>query len=129
MAEQRQQWRETKAMHALWFRFCKRFRLDKGQGPWAYNGYDFMRRVRALEGRKAWRGLHVLSCDDSYYSSSVLVLIEHEGRTHYHGISVVVIPQCSGQPPCEFFLYEEHAKGVVKALQPLLKKYKKSKLR
>lgn len=60
-----------------------------------------------------------MGCDDTYFASSNLVLIEHASKTEYMGTTVVFIPQCTGEDPVEFFLYPGHRECLVKFLKSL----------
>jgi hypothetical protein len=60
--------------------------------------------------------VRIVSVDDSYHSSSFLVLIDHMNKKKYWGTSVVFISQCAGRKPVEFFLYPEHLIDLKEAL-------------
>ena len=57
-----------------------------------------------------------LGCDDSHHASSDLVLVTHEAKAKWMGVTVVMIPQCDGKPPAQFFLYPGHVDALVDAL-------------
>lgn len=66
-----------------------------------------------------------LGCDDSYYASSDLILVTHEAKKQWHGVSVLMIPQCDGRPPAEFFLYPHHLDDLYSALGKIRNRSKK----
>jgi hypothetical protein len=63
--------------------------------------------------------VRIVGVDDSYYSGSDLVLIEHRGKVGYHGTTVIFIAQCSGDPPVRFFLYPSHRDSLMAALMAI----------
>lgn len=100
-------------LHAVFKDFVKRFR-NKDE-TWRFVGYDLMQRVENW-AKKYPTGVWVLSCDDNYFSSSVLILIEHRTKNRYMGTTVVYIPQCAGEQPIRFFLYPDHRDSLIAAL-------------
>jgi hypothetical protein len=56
-----------------------------------------------------------------------LVLIKHRSRKDWHGVTAIVIPQCSGDDPLAFFMYPGHQKGIIKALGEIRKVGRKMK--
>ena len=58
----------------------------------------------------------ISGCDDTYFSTSQLVLVTHEARDAFMGTTVLLITQCDEQPPAQFFLYPGHADGMADAL-------------
>lgn len=68
----------------------------------------------------------IVGCDDSYHSSSDLVLFHHiwaddQGEKQWWGTTCVFIAQCDGQPPSEFHLYPRHAKALIDSLSNVWK--------
>jgi hypothetical protein len=120
-----------RAVHALWHEFSRRFqdRSDPAKsGKWLLSGWAMMEKVEKWANREL-RGIEVLRCDDSYHASSDLILIPHavyiKGKVDYYwGTTVVYVPQCSGDPPAEFFLYGNHAKGFRDALDGVVKHHR-----
>ncbi len=102
-------------VHRVWHDFRKRFLPDDS---WVYVGYALMTRVDKWAERFP-KDVQVLSCDDHAHAGSSLVIIEHKAPRRYMGTTVVFIPQCTGENPICFFLYPEHRKAFVKALQSL----------
>lgn len=107
-------------IHRVSHDFFKRFKKDE---KWRYVGYDFMKRV------KRWATKHpgdarVLRCDDASFCGSSLVLIEHRAENAYMGTTVVYIPQCTGEPPTDFFLYPSHRAGLIAALREIAREAK-----
>lgn len=117
--------RHSKAIHKLWHKFMDEF-IDFDQPiekRWKYRGYDMMERVAKFA--KKHPEVKITGCDDSYHAGSDIVLVPHidslakDKRDRYWGTTVIVIPQCDGQYPCEFFLYPGHKKDLLKALRDL----------
>jgi hypothetical protein len=140
-ADEKRLWRErikqensrSKDLHALYRAFQKAFYQDnqKGRVGWKYKGYELMKRIE--EFAKKHPELVLLSCDDSWYTSSMIVLIPHriDIDIEYWGTTVVIVPQCTGEPPLEMFLYPGHAVELEKALHGLnceFRRKKKTKL-
>ncbi len=65
-----------------------------------------------------------LRCDDSYHASSDLILISHEAKRSWMGVTVLMFPQCDGRPPAQFFLYENHIDDLIKTLTKIRKRSK-----
>jgi hypothetical protein len=105
-------------LHIIWRDFEKNFRLKGGQ--YRYVGFDLQERVETW-AKKYPKDVRICLCDDAQHSSSCLVLIEHRTKTHYMGTTVVFLPQCSGDPPAEFFLYPNRAEQLLEALQAIRK--------
>jgi len=54
--------------------------------------------------------------DDGAHCGSDLMCIMHQCRYQFMGMSVVFIPQCTGEPPTQFFLYPGHLDGLLDML-------------
>lgn len=106
------------AMHKTFHAFRKKF---GGPGLWKWSGWDFMSR---LEKYKKSPDITIHRCDDSVHASSNIVAIAHELPDYYWGTTFVVIPQCTGEPPTEFFFYGNHAKGFMDFLRDVVKKHR-----
>ncbi len=106
--------KKSSLVHKVWHDFVQRF----GDSPksWKCEGADFQDRVEKW-AEKYPNDVRITTCDDSYFSTSLLVLIEHRTANAYMGTTVVVIPQCSGDPPSQFFLYPGHALALIEALK------------
>lgn len=129
------------SIHRLYHKFRDRFmrevpteKVKRGKKTlqlydekWKYDGWEMMKRVRRLEGRPGWEGLHVLSCDDTYHASSSIVLIEHRDGRYYWGTTVLVVTQCDGQPLKEFFLYGSHLEALLPVLLRIQKLHRATK--
>lgn len=101
-------------IHRVWHDFAKRFMDNEGR-TFKGAGHTFMARVNRW-AKKYPDDVVIVGCDDAYYASSDLVLIEHKTETDYHGITVVYMPQCTGESPIAFFLYPGHRDGLLSAL-------------
>jgi len=73
---------------------------------WRWTGYAMMKRVRSWVNQNPTA--QISSCDDDVYAGSMLVLIPHHNKASWHGITVIYIPQCTGEKPTRFFLYPHH---------------------
>lgn len=135
-------------VHEVWHKFTKKFykykkvkvtKEERKRWPvlfgkrkyqtyrdgWKYTGYKLMRAVRKF-AEKYPKNVEVLSIDDSAHASSDMVFIHHirkygKDKGKNWGTTVVVITQCDGQPPCEFFMYPGHQKQILKSLQNISK--------
>lgn len=47
--------------------------------------------------------------DDTHFTSSCIIVIHHGTGDNYMGASCIMISQCSGQEPAEWFVYPGHA--------------------
>jgi hypothetical protein len=98
--------------------FLKRFRfyVNGSWGSFKYEGAELLDKVHDWAAK--WP-LDVALCgiDDSWHSSSDVVLILHRKGTRLWGTTCYVLTQCDGQKPVEFFLYPGHAHGLMEALQ------------
>lgn len=103
-AEQRSFFRPPRHanVHYVWHRmpFPKNFEELRDQDAKLAVG----KKIAAF-AKKHPKQIFVLGCDDSWHANSDLILVTHEARDKWMGISVVMIPQCDGRPPAEFFLY------------------------
>lgn len=119
-------------IHAAWHDFVKKMKrfvktgetklggkvFACGRDEYRWRGYDLMERV--AEWAKKWPDdVRITGCDDSYHTSSDLVLIEHKSPDAYMGTTVIVITQNDGQPPAEFFLYPDDANGLIDTLKAI----------
>ena len=113
----------AKRIHTIYRAFSKRFK-DKDD-RWKYEGYALMQKI------EKWATLFpedvkLNHIDDSYYANSLLCLIQHRDHKNWHGVTAVVVSQCSGSPPVEFFLYPGDHKSLIKALQEFYRNIPKS---
>jgi hypothetical protein len=114
-------------LHHLWHKFTRRFKDRKTQ-KYKLSGYALIRAIERWVDRNAFaRNVQQCRIDDSYHAGSDVFLIPHEHDGEYWGTTVLVVTQCDGQPPCEFFLYDHHAKGLYSALDKILKKHRSGK--
>jgi hypothetical protein len=110
-------WERRPNTHTVWHEFMKRFKTKDGSG-YLWKGYDFMGRVQKW-ARRYPKDVRITSIDDSYFAGSILVLVEHKTPRSYMGTTVVVVPQCSGESPLEFFMYPGHRRELLKALRAI----------
>ena len=88
-----------------------------------YVGYELMKRVRSWAVKHP--SVKLVVVDDSFFTSSLLVLIPHENEYDYMGTTVVFIPQ--NGVPVEFFLYERHLQNLQLALKAISKLHLKKR--
>lgn len=118
-AEEKHLWKERtkkenkhiKDMHSISLAFHKAFYDGR---TWKYSGYKMLQHVEKFA--KKHPEVVLLSCDDSYNAGSGIVLIPHRTQEEYWGTTMVIIPQCTGEPPLEMFLYPGHSLAFEKAL-------------
>lgn len=119
-ASDKRGWDRCKRMHAVSHDFKKQFK-DKEGRQWKWVGWELTERVTRWS-KKYPKDVIICGVDDSYHASSDMVLILHrESLRKNWGTTVVVIPQCDGQPPMEFFMYPAHRKGIQEALTRISK--------
>ena len=124
-AEAKRLWarhRESERRCKEWNRLCRKFMKKFGcsgdsSNPFKYKGYELMKRVERFAQKNPT--IRIASVDDSYFSGSMIVFIPHECKEEYWGTTAVLIPQCSGEPPTEFFLYPGHVRGLIEVLEGL----------
>lgn len=75
-------------------------------------GYELMELAEQI-AKQYPEHVHIANIDDSVHSNSLLMFVEHRCDKYYNGTSVFVIPQCSGEKPLRFFMYEEQLKSVL----------------
>jgi len=115
------EWAESSRIHRVWHNFVRRFR-EKESGAWKYtDNADLQERVEKWAERYP-KDVRIVGCDDSYFSTSLLVLVEHQTAKSYMGTTVVFLSQCSGDPPAEFFLYPGHTQALLEALKDVRSK-------
>jgi hypothetical protein len=108
-------WDRKMRIHTVWYEFVQRFKMKSPESKYRWTAYDLMVRVEKWAKRYP-KDVRIVGIDDSYFASSILVLIEHKTARTYMGTTVVVIPQCTGESPLEFFLYPDHRRGLLGAL-------------
>jgi len=111
-------------VHKVYHLFKKKF-FNESNNSWNYKGYEMMEMIDKW-AKKYPKEVEILGIDDSCNASSYMVLInQFESKKVLWGTTVIIIPQCDGQPPCEFFLYPDHRKGITEAFKKL-DKYKEA---
>lgn len=74
---------------------------------------------------KQFKDVMMVGVDDDCHASSDLLLVPHENDEEYWGTTVWYVPQCTGEAPIAFFLYEGHARELHTALGKILARHKK----
>ena len=130
----------TKKVHQAWHSFCeymKKWYFESYQ-PTTYNkktdkfttserkfkafsskdmqGYVAMTRVENYA--KTHPEIQIVRCDDSVFSSSMIVLIPHPTM----GITMIYIPQNNKEIKGELFLYPDHSEELIEKLTIMRKK-------
>lgn len=95
---------------------------------WKWIGYDLMTRVASF-AKLYPDDVHIVHCDDNWHAGSDLVLIYHRHGKTFFGTTVVFIPQCTGENPTMFFLYDDHRRNLIKELRNISKFIKDRKLK
>lgn len=101
----------------VWREFVKKFRDG---GAWNWEGAELQSRVEQW-AEKYPDDVMVHGIDDSHFCSSDIVFVLHRVKKRLWGTTCVVITQCDGQPPCEFFMYPGHRFGIQNALVKMSK--------
>lgn len=106
-----------KAAHSFQAKFTRD--TDDQTPDFKHRGYKLMRKVR--KWAKKWPNtVHLLSCDDSHHSTSMIVLIEHKDEKGWWGLTGYIIPQAKPEIPVQFFLYPENLAKISSKLQLIL---------
>ena len=117
-ARHREWERRSDEWNRLWWKFAKRFGCSgDSANRFKYKGYDLMERVERFAKKNPT--VRIAWVDDSYFSGSMIVFVPHECKEEYWGTTAVLIPQCSGEPPTEFFLYPGHVRELIQVLKGL----------
>ena len=82
------------------------------------SGWDVIEKVEDYVNKNIPE-IKIVYCDDTLYSSSIILLIPH----FEHGISVMFIPQCT-EVQNTFFLYDSHFTKLVEELNKMNYVYK-----
>ena len=116
-AEARFLGRDQSKIHVVFHDFVRRF--IKKDEKFRWTGYDLILRVERWA--KRWpNDVRIVGCDDSVFSGSDLVLIEHQDKREYMGTSVVYIPQNGVLiEPAQFFLYPSAGKHLINMLRDI----------
>lgn len=104
---------ETGKIHLLKYRNFNELELSR-----RVTGYEAMCKVKRYIGRYLPE-IKIVHVDDSVFAGSDVLLIPHPAM----GITVMFIPQCTTIQN-QFFLYENHYKGLLKALKQMKDTYK-----
>ncbi len=114
--DKRVAWPRKPHVHTVWHEFQRRFKKNgHGENEYRLIGYDLMVSVEKW-AKKYPREVRCVGIDDSYFASSLLLLVEHRHSRGYMGTTAVVIPQCTGDKPMEFFLYPNDRNSLIAAL-------------
>jgi hypothetical protein len=81
-------------------------------------GYDVMCKIERYV-KRCCPEIKIIGCDDSYYSSSFILLIPHPR----HGITIMFIPQCTTIQN-QLFLYDGHFDLLMEELKKMKYVYK-----
>lgn len=115
-------YRKKDNTHKVWKNFCELFTNKNAADPtvpeFKYVGAELGDLIERW-AKKYPNDVKITGCDDTYFSSSLLVFIEHKDdkALTYMGTTVVFIPQCSGEKPITFFLYPGHTDKLIEVLK------------
>ncbi len=112
--------KSPKNVHRAYHDFKKKFRepRDGQRDAWVSIGYPLIRDVEKW-ARKWPDHVKVIRVDDNVNAGSRLVFITSKTARRFHGTSVVFIPQCTGEDPSIFFLYDHHSADLVATLKAI----------
>lgn len=103
----------------------KRFQSYKDE--FKFIGYKLM--IEAEKFAKLYPDyVQVVRCDDDWHAGSSLIIIQHKNKKDYMGTTIQYIPQCTGEQPIRFFLYDSHRTSLIKALKNIGTTIRKGKL-
>lgn len=112
---------EVAKYHKVWHQFSNWLEISYGSD---YSnklyGYDVITKVENYINRYC-KQIKIIYCDDAVYASSIILLIPHPT----HGITMIFIPQCSGNQN-QLFLYGNHYDRLMEELGKMKKVYKDS---
>lgn len=98
-------------------------KVKETREEWRFTGWDAIRKAEAWVDRT--RGVYNVGLDDDMATSSALIVVPHEDRKTYHGATFMFIPQCTGEKPIRFFMYDHSVVQLMKVLKKLHAKHKK----
>lgn len=108
---------DAKNLHRTFHKFLRALkRAGHDAEPF---GYDVMQWVEDYSTQNP--KVVVVGCDDNHFCSSDIVIIPHQSRKKFMGLTVMYIPQL-GSDHAEFFLYPGHIKELVTQLSKFLPK-------
>jgi hypothetical protein len=117
-------WEDARKLHRVYHRFVALY--GNQMAGWKFKGYELMCRVEKW-AKHYPNDVRISSIDDSHFCGSILVFIDHKSADAWHGVSVIVIPQCTGESPVEFFMYPESVKDAQKVLSIMARQAKELK--
>jgi len=109
--------KRSDAMHRVSHIFQRKF-FEKGTGAWKWTGYSLMCKMEKW-AKKYPEDVFCAGIDDSHFCGSDIYFILHRDGKMNWGTSVVVITQCDGQPPCQYFMYPGHLTGILDVLKKI----------
>lgn len=122
--------KRTQFVNGPYWDFCKTFKtpgMSPGTSAFTLQGFDLMEAVEKWADKWPDRVL-ITSCDDMSFTSSLMVFITgDEPNGGYWGTHCIVISQCDGQPPKEFFMYPGHSQGVLDVLNNIQKRHRRAR--
>lgn len=109
----------TGDVHKVYHEFHRKFKLYPNDGgkKYKYAGYASMTKIEKW-AKKYPNDVRIVGCDDSHFSGSDIIMIEHKTKDRYMGTTVIYVPQNSGDP-AEFFLYPNHRTNLMQALHDI----------
>ena len=117
------EWDEENNVHTVAHAFDREFH-DENTGAWKLTGYPLMKAIEAF-AEKYPEHITITRCDDTWFTGSDIVLIEHRTETQYMGVTLIYVPQNSNgtdSTPSELFLYPGASKALMNALEAIEKR-------
>ena len=100
--------KDLRALHRIYHDYVTK--MDGKQ----LKGYELM------EAADKWAEKHpevqTVVVDDDHHATSDLVIMPHENGKDFMGLTVLYIPQCTGENPTRFFLYPRAIQRLIEAL-------------
>jgi hypothetical protein len=117
----------SSAMFKPWHAFQKKFagadpKASHTGTTWKFQGYDFIKKIEKHVEKVPT--MEVVRCDDGHHAGSRILVVHHELPDYYWGTSFLYVPQCTGEPPVEFFFYENHAQGFLAVMKKIAAKHR-----
>lgn len=121
--ERKEFMKKSMQRHKVWHKFCRWGEKEFGKN-WQdeLSGYEAMEKIEAYAKKN--KEISIAYCDDELFASSLIVVVPHKEM----GNTVMFVPQLTNSKN-NFFLYPNHQKSLIKALNdnthidPIMKKY------
>ncbi len=118
--------KRSKEIHKVWFMIINEF--TDGKGNFKSSGIELMEKLEEFYNKLSEEDkeqIDIISCDDDFHMSSILVFIKHQNQEEYWGTTVFFIGQ--REHTAHFFLYPSHHKMMLECLKRIDKDCRKKK--